>query len=163
VLKPFCPLAGAWRRPVFGTDPGCLNFPQAPSCILPVTRFVSFQASTRNNPTGNRNHSTQKGRLDFMKNVRGVVLALFAVTLGSMAALAQEYNTATGYYALADVTDGSYDTADGYVALLHDTTGSWNTATGTSAMQFNTAGNYNTADGEVAHWPSTRAATTTRP
>jgi hypothetical protein len=82
-----------------------------------------------------------------MKNIRGAVLALFAVTLGSMAALAQSGNTATGYEALYDNTTGSYDTADGFVALKFNTTGSYNTATGTSALQSNTEGNYNTSDG----------------
>ncbi len=82
-----------------------------------------------------------------MRNVRGVVLALFAVTLGSMAALAQTDNTATGCYALHNNTSGSYNTADGCFALDFNTTGSWNTATGVSAMQNGSTGTYNVADG----------------
>jgi|HubBroStandDraft_5_1064220.scaffolds.fasta_scaffold37772_2 hypothetical protein len=51
-----------------------------------------------------------------MKNVRATILALFAVALGSMAALAQ--NTATGLDALHSNTTGYDNTADGAYALL---------------------------------------------
>lgn len=85
-----------------------------------------------------------------MKNVRGVILTLFAVTLGSMAALAQSWNTATGSYALQHNSSGVNDVADGAFALQDNTGGSYNTAVGTSAMQNNTTGNYNTAVGDEA-------------
>jgi trimeric autotransporter adhesin len=90
-----------------------------------------------------------------MKNVRGVVLTLFAVTLGSMAALAQYSNTATGYEALHSDTTGSQNTADGYEALVSNTNGGYVTATGAYALWSNTSGGYDTADGEEALYSNT--------
>lgn len=56
------------------------------------------------------------------------------------------YNTATGYAALADIDSGSYNTASGATALQANTTGAGNTAAGYSALAANNA-NYNTAIG----------------
>jgi hypothetical protein len=82
-----------------------------------------------------------------MKNIRTVILAVCLVTLGSMAALAQYSNTATGYDALHSDTTGSQNTADGYEALAFNTIGGYVTATGAYALLSNTSGGYDTADG----------------
>jgi hypothetical protein len=90
-----------------------------------------------------------------MKNIRGAVLALFAVTLGSMAALAQSANTATGYDALYSDTTGYYNTADGYEALALNTIGGYVTATGALALYSNVSGGYDTATGYGALYSNT--------
>jgi hypothetical protein len=90
-----------------------------------------------------------------MKNVRATILALFAVSLGSMAALAQSANTATGYDALHSDTTGYYNTADGYEALVFNTIGGYNTASGSTALYSNTSGGYDTATGASALYSNT--------
>ena len=56
-------------------------------------------------------------------------------------------NTAEGYTALFNLTNGAYNTAIGCQALHDNTTGSSNTATGDDALYVNTIGGYNTASG----------------
>ena len=56
-------------------------------------------------------------------------------------------NTAEGYTALFNLTNGAYNTAIGCQALHDNTTGSSNTATGDRALYVNTIGGYNTATG----------------
>ena len=56
-------------------------------------------------------------------------------------------NTAAGYEALYDLTDGYSNTAVGYGALGYTTSGQANTAIGGGALQLNTAGSFNTAVG----------------
>ena len=60
------------------------------------------------------------------------------------------YNTAAGYQALTNATDGNNNTAIGYQALLANTTGSDNTAVGHQALSANTTGSQNVAVGYQA-------------
>lgn len=113
-----------------------------------------------------------------MKKIRGAVLALFALTLGSMAALAQTDNTAYGTHALYSDTSGSYNAAFGYSALVDNTTGnsntaigfgtlyyatttSENTAVGAGALSYTTSGNDNTAIGANALYSNTAGSSNT--
>jgi carbonic anhydrase/acetyltransferase-like protein (isoleucine patch superfamily) len=58
------------------------------------------------------------------------------------------YNTATGYYTLKNVTgSGSFNTAIGYGALQYQTSGEGNTAVGVWALQSDTSGIENTTIG----------------
>jgi hypothetical protein len=58
------------------------------------------------------------------------------------------YNTATGYYTLKNVTgSGSFNTAIGYGALQYQTSGDGNTAMGVWALQSDTSGVGNTTIG----------------
>ncbi|MBV9769311.1 MAG: tail fiber domain-containing protein [Bryobacterales bacterium] len=57
------------------------------------------------------------------------------------------FNTALGYFTLADNTSGIYNTATGDIALAVNTTGIDNTATGAGALKSNTSGGSNTAMG----------------
>jgi hypothetical protein len=59
-------------------------------------------------------------------------------------------NTATGYLALEQNTDGGQNTGIGAFALQFNTIGTQNTATGYGALAFNTTGQYNTASGRSA-------------
>ncbi len=90
-----------------------------------------------------------------MKNVRATIFALFAVTLSSMAALAQ--NTATGLDALHSDTTGYYNTADGAYALYYNTDGGYVTAVGAYALYSNTGGGYDTATGYGALYSNAQA------
>src|SRR6266508_1698437 len=54
-------------------------------------------------------------------------------------------NTALGFHALTNNTDGSRNTATGAIALESNTAGSYNTANGDSALLQNTTGFNNTA------------------
>jgi hypothetical protein len=59
-------------------------------------------------------------------------------------------NTANGYGALYNNTNGNYNTASGYAALFFNTTGDNNTASGYGALYNNTTGDNNTANGYAA-------------
>jgi hypothetical protein len=61
-------------------------------------------------------------------------------------------NTANGYQALYNNTDGYYNTANGFEALASNNTGDWNTALGTQTLYNNTEGFGNTAIGGNALW-----------
>jgi trimeric autotransporter adhesin len=64
-------------------------------------------------------------------------------------------NTASGIFALEDNISGDNNTAIGEVALADNTTGSQNTASGIAALRSNTTGNYNTASGYQALFNNT--------
>jgi Chaperone of endosialidase len=60
------------------------------------------------------------------------------------------YNTASGYEALYNNTNGAFNTASGFQALYASTTGSYNTASGYYALISNTTASNNTAFGFAA-------------
>ena len=75
--------------------------------------------------------------------------ALFSLTPGGI------YNTALGFHALYNATNGFDNTATGWQALASNTTGVRNTATGTGALLSNTVGASNTANGVFALFSNT--------
>jgi len=62
----------------------------------------------------------------------------------------QNWNTATGSYALDSNTTGNGNTATGFEALRANTIGSFNSAHGNRALSQNVSGEYNTATGSWA-------------
>jgi hypothetical protein len=66
-----------------------------------------------------------------------------------------EANTAIGYRALHDNTDGGSNTANGFETLFNNTTGNGNTAIGQSTLHSNTTGVSNTANGFQALFNNT--------
>jgi Chaperone of endosialidase len=75
--------------------------------------------------------------------------ALFSLTPGGI------YNTALGFHALYNATNGFDNTATGWQALASNTTGVRNTATGAGALLSNTVGASNTANGVFALFSNT--------
>jgi hypothetical protein len=66
-----------------------------------------------------------------------------------------DLNTAIGYQALYQNTNGNYNTAIGYKTLYFNTIGVYNTASGLQALYSNTTGTFNTAVGNVALYSNT--------
>jgi hypothetical protein len=64
-------------------------------------------------------------------------------------------NTAAGYFALSDNTDGDYNTATGFGALGSNESGSYNTAAGFNALLLNSSGVNNSASGALALFNNT--------
>jgi trimeric autotransporter adhesin len=64
-------------------------------------------------------------------------------------------NTGQGYAALTSLTKGSGNTATGFKTLMYDTTGNHNTAHGYAALYFNRSGSNNTASGLRALYNNT--------
>ena len=100
--------------------------------------------------------STNRSRLRF-----GLFLAALALAYPALSPIAQAVtpppvggypgqNTATGDYALFNLTTGTRNTAIGFWALNTDTTGGKNTAIGFQALVDNTTGNNNIALGYAA-------------
>ena len=82
-----------------------------------------------------------------MKNIGIAILAVCLATFGTIAAQAQNDNTAYGDGALQSNTSGGYNSAFGVDSLYSNSSGDSNTASGVYSLYYNTQGFANTATG----------------